>query len=385
MAVSTFVIMMIFIVSNATKELLVSYFYSSSPQLFSITCKIEGDTKYHLTEDEIKAIVSRYSESIKGAYYCASPVRPCTVFGSDASLFVTGMSCLPDNVEICTGADLFSDNEAYGCGIMLSEKIAEELYVIPESAVGRSIIISSNDGITKEYHITGVYRTDTGAGGDRAIVTLSDYNELFTPVESLRFESVQFHLWDITSSEKMALSIKKTLTDRCLETSDYKVRILDLDLTRNITSVMRVVTFVLLVASVIIILVSSIGIRNVIISIMQSYTHIIGIEKAIGASEGIIVSEYLLQGGVIALAGTFFGCASALLFMTVANNNIDVILDHIMQSFHLDYLSDVSFRFSVTVPEILITVVNSIAIVLICCYDPVRRIASMRAVDSIRQ
>ena len=56
MAVSTFVVMLIFIASNAAQELLTSYFYSNSPQLFSITCKIEGDKKYQLTEDEIEAL-----------------------------------------------------------------------------------------------------------------------------------------------------------------------------------------------------------------------------------------------------------------------------------------------------------------------------------------
>ncbi len=384
MAVSSFVIMLIFMASNAAQEFLVSYFYSDSPQLFSVTCKIEGDQKYQLTENEIESIVTKYSD-IENAYYYVSPLKPCTVCGKDTSLSVFGVSCMPDNSYICAGKDLFSGDEVYSHGIMLSEKNAEGLYGFPSSAVGESIMINSADGIVREYRIIGVYRSESEADCNKALVTFSTYRDLFEINECVRFGYIQFRLSDINSSEDMALIIKKVLSNRCMENSDYKVRIMNLDLTDNIKAVIRIVTFVLLVASIIIILVSGIGIRNVIISIMQSYTHIIGIEKAIGASEEVIAVEYLLQGGVIAVTGTFLGCISALVLMAAANVNIVVILEHLSELFDLEYLSTISFKFSITMSEILITSVISVIMVMVCCYDPVRRIASMRVVDSLRK
>ena len=384
MAVSTFVVMLIFIASNAAQELLTSYFYSNSPQLFSITCKIEGDKKYQLTEDEIEALVQKYN-NIENAYYYVSSSDPCTICGSETSLLLSGISRMPDNTEICEGQGLFHADKICEQSIVLSEETAKELYIFPSSAVGKIITISSTGGITKEFRIAGIYRNHSETNNNRALIRFTSYKNLFDINENLRFGYVEFRLSDINYSEDLAISIKKSLISRCNENTDYKVRIMNLDLTKNIKSIIRIITFVLFVASIIIILVSGIGIRNVIISIMQSYTHIIGIERAIGASEKTIIAEYMLRGSVIAFIGTFLGCSSALLLITAANTNITAILEYLSELFRLDYLPNVPFRFSITATETMITIAVSIIIVILCCYDPVQKTASMKVVDSMYQ
>ncbi len=387
MTVSTFVVLTVFVLSHAVKSLVLSYYLQSFPVLTVITCQLEGDSAYMLSEEEIESLVSKYNLDISEAIYHSDSSVLCQISGHSNQIMLTGACGLPLQAEMCAGNFLpvFREQIASFHSVVLSEDIAEAVFGNAGNAVGKEIVLHTNMGNAETYCVCGVYRSDLDYDVPLAYTSLRDYSIISGNQNANRISTVQFRLSDISKNAQVAGSIRRLLKKRFPSGFNYYVHILNLDLEKDVSSVIRIITIVFLIGAGIIFIVSGINIRNVLMSIMQSYTHIIGIEKALGSSCAAIVAEYMLQGVVIALTGTVFGFLASVLMLLCGNAHMQQILCCAAHFAKADYLNNVQLRLYFCSSDILLAVLMAVGTVLFFCFKPIRQIAGMKPIDAIRQ
>jgi putative ABC transport system permease protein len=126
-------------------------------------------------------------------------------------------------------------------------------------------------------------------------------------------------------------------------------------------------TLTLLVVAFIALLVSGIGIMNVMMITVTERTREIGVRKAVGAQPRVILGQFLIEAGVISGVGAVGGVAFA----------VGVIV--VLRSFLPDGVS-----LPISTVSILLALGASGSVGLTFGYLPARRAASLHAVDALR-
>ncbi|WP_413513686.1 ABC transporter permease [Myroides odoratus] len=130
----------------------------------------------------------------------------------------------------------------------------------------------------------------------------------------------------------------------------------------NIIGQMNLVGWIISMFSL---LVGGFGIANIMFVSVKERTHLIGIQKAIGAKRNIILLQFLFESIILALIG---GLVGVLLVWTIAKG-VSILLD---------------FEFVLSFINILIGLGLSVLIGLISGYLPARSAAKLDPVEAIR-
>jgi len=193
---------------------------------------------------------------------------------------------------------------------VITEKLSQKLYNSPDEAVGRIIKLSGGLPIT----IVGVFKesVDTFGQSDIAEETMLipySVSRFFTPTGDVR--QIYFSVANAQDVEPATNAIKHVLQSRHRAESVYSVE--------NLTHLLEVaakiadaLTMVGVLVAFVTLLVSGIGIMNIMLATVTSRIREIGIRKAIGATNRAIRFQFLAEAILISMTGGVVGIVAGL-------------------------------------------------------------------------
>lgn len=209
------------------------------------------------------------------------------------------------NLNILAGR-FFDDNDtrARNKVALITQILANTLYGSQDAAVGQQIKLSG-----LPFTVIGTFKERVDTFGESEI---SD-NTILIPYTVARFftasdtvKQLFFSVSDSAEVPRATAEIHDVLQSRHRPESVYKVY--------NLTQLLSVaaktantLTTVLLLISVLTLLVSGVGIMNIMLATVNSRIREIGVRKAVGATNSEIRAQFLTEAILISLAGGFLG------------------------------------------------------------------------------
>ncbi|MGE5648258.1 MAG: ABC transporter permease [Acidobacteriota bacterium] len=187
---------------------------------------------------------------------------------------------------------------------IITEKLAQRLYGSQQAAIGRMIKIHG-----LQFTIVGTFKEKVQSFGLSELATESilipiTVMSYFVPVERIDPFYIQVrHPEDVPAVTQRA---KEILESRHRPGARYAVENLTaiLEAARNISWIL---TGVLLMVSAIALIISGIGIMNIMLVTVTERTREIGLRMAVGAARRDIVQQFLLEAVLISVSGGLAG------------------------------------------------------------------------------
>ena len=253
-----------------------------------------------MEEDNIGLIAPQISDSL-------------TVSGREGSGSMTVYGATPvyydiQGLQLVMGrwlknADVYNSN--YVC--VLNETAAEELigYV---DCVGEAVSINS-----VKYTIVGVLGDDddslTAAFSSGSMVAYVPYTSLIKLSTSAQSDVTTFYVSaEEGSTVEMAETAMTDILMKCFDEDEDAFEISSQDiLEETMSSITSILTILLGGIAAISLVVGGIGIMNIMLVTVTERTREIGIRKAIGASRGTILMQFLMEAVVLCMMGCGLG------------------------------------------------------------------------------
>jgi putative ABC transport system permease protein len=228
--------------------------------------------------------------------------------GKERDLHILGVS--PDyrlvrNLVIVSGRffDL-QDQQAHNKVAVILDKLGTTLYGSPDDAIGKVLKVSG-----LPFTIVGTFKERVDTFGQSEVTD----NTLAMPYTVARYftdsptvKQLYFSVGDPSMVAPATIQIKRVLQSRHRPESIYSVE----NLTQLVTLADKVTTMMTLglaLLSLVVLLVSGIGIMNIMLSTVSARIREIGIRKAIGATNREIRFQFLSEAILISLAGGLVG------------------------------------------------------------------------------
>ena len=187
---------------------------------------------------------------------------------------------------------------------MLTEKLAIKLYGSTAGAIGQILKLYG-----LRFTVIGTFKERTGTFGlseitDETVLMPLSVIRLFTPVE--RIDPMYVQARYASDVPALTASIKQALESRHRQGAKYDVLNLSgiLEAAKKISLVL---TLVLIMVSAIALLISGIGIMNIMLVTVTERTREIGLRMAVGASRKAVLEQFLTEAVVLSVAGGFIG------------------------------------------------------------------------------
>jgi putative ABC transport system permease protein len=188
--------------------------------------------------------------------------------------------------------------------VMLTEKLAVRLYANTENAIGEIVKLYG-----LRFTVVGTFRERTSTFGISEItnetvlmpITVIKY---VTPVD--RIDSMYVQAQEASDVQPLTVAIKELLERRHHQGARYDVE----NLTAILEAAQRialVMTVVLILVSAIALIISGIGIMNIMLVTVTERTREIGLRKAVGASRRAVLEQFLTESVAISMTGGVIG------------------------------------------------------------------------------
>lgn len=190
-----------------------------------------------------------------------------------------------------------------------------------ENVVGESISIAK-----KKFRIVGVFSDMPSLSGfsfDEAVYIPFTTTKRFITGQSNNTIALVFLARDLDSvtlaSDEIKTKLRKIHNIREGEADDFNIYE-QKAMVSTMNLITQALTFLLIGIAVLILIVSGIGIMNIMYASVAERTRDIGIMRAIGARQGDIVFQFLSESIVLALFGALVGILLAELFIFTINH-----------------------------------------------------------------
>jgi len=319
------------------------------------------DTTEQWMEGENVGLIAPYvsaSANAKGAEASGS----VTLYGTTAAYYdIQGMQLAMG--RWLKAADV--ENHSYVC--VLGDTAATELIGYTD-CVGEGITLDS-----VKYTVIGVLSdeenslTNRMAAGSMAIYL--PYTSLLRLSDSVSAEVTEFYVSapEGGTVEQAELAMKALLMERFEEDEDAFTISTQSILEETMSSVTSMLTVLLGGIAAISLVVGGIGIMNIMLVTVTERTREIGIRKAIGASRGTILSQFLMEAVVLCMLGCCLG-----IFLSWA----------ILQTVST-VVSSLNMTFSLDGGVVLIAVVFCFIIGVVFGLYPANKAAKMKPIDAL--
>jgi putative ABC transport system permease protein len=193
---------------------------------------------------------------------------------------------------------------------ILSDKLAIRMFGNQDAALGQTIKISK-----LQFTVVGTFREKTstmgnGEIGDETILIPISVMRNFTQFE--RVEPVYIQVRNAADVPLVTEQVNQILQSRHRPGASYNVQNLKAILD-TADSIATVLTIVLIIVSAIALLISGIGIMNIMLVTVTERTREIGLRMAVGASRREVLLQFLVESVMISLAGGTVGIIIGLL------------------------------------------------------------------------
>lgn len=319
-----------------------------------------SDLDTWMQEEEFAGIAPAISESMTGKY--GSTTGSITVYGT------TGNNLKVEQLNLQLGrflkhADV--DNESYVC--VISETAADEM-IGYQDCLGCELILG---GIG--FTVVGVLKDDeesfTGMMSSGSKAAYIPYSTMLRISDSQTEEISSFYVLpaDGVSMDTAVEKMTAILNERFEEDEDaYSVSSSSLleDTMGSISSIFETLLGGIAAISLI---VGGIGIMNIMLVTVTERTREIGIRKAVGASRGAILMQFLVEAVVLCMFGCGIGIGCSALIIRVINMVV----------------SGLSMKFTMNGTVVLISVLFCFAIGVCFGLYPANKAAKMKPIDAL--
>ncbi len=293
-----------------------------------------------ISDEMIEALVTRFGDSIAGVSFeenAGSGQAKIEKKYANVNLIGVNPSYLDVNsVKLMKGRG-FRDRDIEGrrSVALVSDKLVDNLYGGKAAlALGEELIIYVGNEILA-FNIIGVYKHEATPMGFSTLSEKEISTSLYIPISTAKKLAgaeegySYFTLTASTSADSIALARQaEEFLNRYYENNpDYQVSTMSMEsLLESVNSVMSAISIALSLIAGISLLVGGIGVMNIMLVSVTERTREIGTRKALGATNGNIRVQFVVEsmiicliGGVIGiLLGTLLGYAGSLLIGAVA-------------------------------------------------------------------
>lgn len=267
-----------------------------------------------MTVDDVYAVRQQVPSVVAASPTIALNDRISIGGGKQSDILVLGVS--PEyrrvrNLVVLAGR-FFDDQDTSGrnkVGV-ITEKLADKLFVTPAASVGQIIKLSGGLPFT----VIGVFKESVDTFGQSEI----QEDTMLIPHTVSRFfmpnNAVYQIYFSAASPQDVApatAAIRRVLQSRHRPESVYSVQ----NLTQLLTVAAKIadaLTVILMLVAFVTLLVSGIGIMNIMLATVTSRIREIGIRKAIGATNREIRFQFMAEAILIALTGGITGIVTGL-------------------------------------------------------------------------
>jgi putative ABC transport system permease protein len=187
---------------------------------------------------------------------------------------------------------------------MLTDKLAVRIFGSQEAALGQNIKISQ-----LQFTVIGTFREKTSTFGQGEITD----ETILIPITVMRYfvqyervDPVYIQVRNAADVPVVRQEVTSILARRHRTGAQYNVQDLQA-LLEAANSIANVLTIVLVIVSAIALLISGIGIMNIMLVTVTERTREIGLRMAVGASRREILLQFLVESVLISLAGGTVG------------------------------------------------------------------------------
>jgi putative ABC transport system permease protein len=270
--------------------------------------RISTATIDQLTIDDMEAV----QHQVSGIAY-ASPVLPLNervAVGNGKERDLQIMGVYPEyqfvrNTIVVTGRFFDKeDSQAHNKVGVVTVRLAQQLYGSEEAALGKTLKLNG-----LPFTIIGTFKERVDTFGQSEVTD----NTMLIPYTVIRYfqetptvKQIFFSTTDSSLVVPVTAQVQRVIQSRHRPESVYSVR--------NLTQLVSVadktataMTMVLLAVSLVVLLVSGIGIMNIMLATVSARIREIGIRKAIGATNREIRYQFLSEAILISLIGGVIG------------------------------------------------------------------------------
>ena len=196
------------------------------------------------------------------------------------------------------------DAQSHSKVATLTESLAKRIYGAQDAAIGRTLRISGLPFVVIGTFKEGVETFGQSEVSGDAILIPYRVSRYFTADNKVH--QLFFSIFDPTEIESSTVAVRKLLQARHHPESVYRVE----NLTQLLTvaaNTANALTSVLLLVSLVTLLVSGVGIMNIMLATVNARTQEIGIRRAVGATQGQIRTQFIAEAVLISLIGGSIG------------------------------------------------------------------------------
>lgn len=193
---------------------------------------------------------------------------------------------------------------------LLDDKLAKRLYDDPENSIGQNIKIHG-----LQFTIIGVFKERTQTfglselGDNGAVLIPITVQQLFETIE--RVDPMYAQVRDAADVPAVSDEIATILSSRHRAGARYTVQNLG-SILETAEAIANVLTIVLVLVSAITLVISGIGIMNIMLVTVTERTREIGLRMSLGASRRNVLLQFLIEATVISVGGGMLGIVAGL-------------------------------------------------------------------------
>ena len=336
-----------------------------------------------ITEDMIQQVSERFADDINGVDLMSNSSENARLRHNREDLDLVFYGVSPGHITqsstVMIAGRYISDKDVTKKGhiCVISDKQAEKLYGDVKNAIGQRLDVKMLGG-SYEFTVVGVYEYKMTAMMS-AMVNMAgeDWNnEVYIPYSTLDKinninESTFYYFYIIVNDgvdpTRFCEEVKTYMNHRWYRSNDsVEIRYMTMESQIEMVSqVMGIVSLVISIIAGISLLVGGIGVMNIMLVSVTERTREIGVRKALGAPNGAIRSQFIIESVIICLIGGFVG----ILFGILLGNIAGII---------------VGTTAPPSVGSIILAVSFSMAIGIFFGYYPANRAAKLDPIEALR-
>jgi putative ABC transport system permease protein len=268
------------------------------------------------------------------------------------------------NLAITAGRFMDANDVALRSKVaMLTEKLARRLYSSLPAAVGQILKLHG-----LQFTVIGTFKERTSTFGmseltDETILIPITVIRYFTRSE--RIDPMYVQTKRSEDVEELTRRVRTIVEGRHRPGARYRVENLSaiLEAARNIAAIL---TLVLIMVSAIALIISGIGIMNIMLVTVTERTREIGVRMAVGASRREVLQQFLLEAVLISVGGGLLG-----------------ILLGVAMPLSVRFFTD-EFRIPISSASVLIAFAVSLVVGLVFGLLPANRAARLNPTEALR-
>ncbi|MCC8162357.1 MAG: ABC transporter permease [Lachnospiraceae bacterium] len=333
----------------------------------------------YITDEMLDDLTERYPDYIDG-YVLEESVGSGTAQDGDLYAYVSATGLNADGIEneeltILAGRTLTEQDQTEGRKVCLvSDLFVDNMFDSNNmSAVGQTVDVLFSDRYYT-YTIVGVYEYEStfSSSSDEdtettlylPLLTARDQNHTTTGYSQL---TLLMNTGADVSTSDFCDTLETYLNNRYYaENESYEISATSLEsVVESLTEMLSTITLAISAIAAISLLVGGIGVMNIMLVSITERTREIGTRKALGATNGSIRFQFIVEAIVLCIVGGIIGIILGIVLATVAMNFM-------------------GYSVKPSVTGIIISVSFSIFIGVFFGYYPANKAAKLNPIDALR-